>query len=837
MRRATMIAGPTVAGLRPTMEGGRGIMNPFLRTGDGQGEQDQATERPGENRGAAGGGAAAGTAQPATDHRRQHRARPGCRGRVRRGQAQPGFVDAQLVQFRPDGAPGERGQPGHQRAGQHARQGGQGRRGVQLVECRLGRHADQRGEARDAVYRRRVLPVLRGHALVHGDRAEPLRRLYHPPAGHPLLAHRRLSQYGDADVLQGRLRQQVPGVHAGGEPDGHPLPAAEPHQRAERALGQVRARPEQARLPVHRFWQQAHPQGPHVQSRGAGGQVVEPDRRGPARPVVTDHPECGRGGQLRHRRHLQDDQQPAVRRLLFPLRDGRAGQPRLAPALAPRPAGSSAGFRWSAGSSQGRGEVRPHADDAVLSACESVHRIGEQIHTIMEPSPTAPPAPEPGTTSARGGTTGAYARIMRWTMWRDLAPPRRVDLVIAAGLLAWGLPDVPWWWDPSGHAGSTPDILGSLALTLAMSVPFYWRRRFPVPVLAAAASVLAIRAGLHRNEISAFAAFLVGAYGLGAYSVTSRRYARWLGLTALALALFTLVTSEGRRLEAVPFALLGAAFVLGDAASARRGEMAAAVEAAHQTERTRIARELHDVVAHQLSAIAVQAGAARLAASAGPDGGNGEDAGAGQARLGGPGGLGTAAEVLGTVEQLSREALAELSHLLGALRREPAGGAGVPPAPTLAELDTLIATTRAAGVPTELAIAGRPRPLSPGAELSCYRIVSEALANVAKHAPGAPTSVTLQYAEHRLEIDVHNAAPPHGHRPAAAPAGTGGLGLRGMRERAELYGGVLAAGASPGGGFTVTAVIPFAEAASEEAGPAQAVSGRAVSGGLSGEPA
>ena len=462
----------------------------------------------------------------------------------------------------------------------------------------------------------------------------------------------------------------------------------------------------------------------------------------------------------------------------------------------------------------------------------------------MEPSPTAPPAPEPGTALARGAATGAYARIMRWAMWRDLAPPRRVDLVIAVGLLAWGLPDVPWWWEPSGHAGSTPEILGSLALTLAMSVPFYWRRRFPVPVLAAAASVLAIRAGLHRNEISAFAAVLVGAYGLGAYSVTSRRYARWLGLTALALALSTLATSGGRRLEAVPFALLGAAFVLGDAASARRGEMAAAVEAAHQTERTRIARELHDVVAHQLSAIAVQAGAARLAASAGPDGGDGQDAGAGQARLGGPGGIGTAAEVLGTVERLSREALAELSHLLGALRREPAGGADVPPAPTLAELDALIATTRAAGVPAELAIAGCPRPLSPGAELSCYRIVSEALANVAKHAPGAPTSVTLRYAENRLEIDVHNAAPPPGHRPAAAPAGTGGLGLRGMRERAELYGGVLAAGASPSGGFTVTAVIPFAGAASEEAAPTsegaaptRAASGQAVSGGLSGEPA
>ena len=409
---------------------------------------------------------------------------------------------------------------------------------------------------------------------------------------------------------------------------------------------------------------------------------------------------------------------------------------------------------------------------------------------------------------------------MHWAAWRDLAPPRRVDLVIAAGLLAWGLPDVPWWWEPSGHAGSTPDVLGSLALTLAMSVPFYWRRRFPALVLVAAGSVLAIRAGLHRNEVSAFVAVLVAAYGLGAYSATTRRYARWLGLAALALALFTLANSAGKRLEAAPFALLGAAFVLGDAASARRGEMAAAVEAAHQAERTRIARELHDVVAHQLSAIAVQAGAARLAASAGRgevpgEDVPGEDAVSGAVRLGGPGGLGTAAEVLGTVERLAREALAELSHLLGALRREPTA-ATVPPAPTLAELGTLAATARAAGVPVKLSITGSPRPLSTGVELSGYRIVSEALANVTRHAPGAETRVTLRYEARALEIEVRNAAPPHVHRLPASPVGPGsgrGLGVRGMRERAELYGGTLAAGPSPGGGFTVTATIPFADAA------------------------
>jgi signal transduction histidine kinase len=349
-------------------------------------------------------------------------------------------------------------------------------------------------------------------------------------------------------------------------------------------------------------------------------------------------------------------------------------------------------------------------------------------------------------------------------------------------------------------------VLGSLALTLAMSVPFYWRRRFPALALAMAGGVLVTRAALGRNEISAFAAVLVGAYGLGAYSVATRRYARWLGWAALAAALATVAVNP-TRLAAAPFALLGAAFVLGDTASARRAETAAAVAAAHQAERTRIARELHDVVAHQLSAIAVQAGAARIV-SGGPD-------------AGGPdtGGLGSTAEVLARLERLSREALAELSHLLGALRRDPDAAADMPPAPTLAGLDALIASVRQAGVPAELAIEGRPRVLSPGAELSGYRIAAEALANVARHAPGATAKVVLCYGAERLEITVKNTAPPHGHRrPAAGGARPGarpgsGLGVRGMRERAELYGGTLDAGPCPDGGFLVTAVLPYGPAA------------------------
>jgi signal transduction histidine kinase len=429
-----------------------------------------------------------------------------------------------------------------------------------------------------------------------------------------------------------------------------------------------------------------------------------------------------------------------------------------------------------------------------------------------------------------------YSRTMR--PWKDLATPRRVDLLIAAGLLVWGLPDVPWWWEYPGHAGSTPDVLGSLALTLAMSVPFCWRRVAPVPVLGLAAGVLAARYALHRDLTSAFAAVLVGAYGLGAYPSPVRRYARWLGWLSLAAAVVVVVTSNGvsdksypgvleGRFAGAPLALLGAAFVLGDAADARRREAAVQVEAAHQAERTRIARELHDVVAHQLSAIAVQAGAARIAAGSGQVPAGGSPASGGGGQVSGDGGqalgevgrsferdqasAGGLAEVLATVERLAREALTELNHLLGALRREQAGDPARRPSPTLGELGTLLDAARAAGVPAELTVEGGPRALSPGVELSCYRIIDEALTNVARHAPGAPTRVVLRYRPGALDLEVANGPAPGGARPAAPRPATGGRGVRGMRERAELYGGRLDARPCPGGGFAVTAAIPCPE--------------------------
>ncbi len=393
---------------------------------------------------------------------------------------------------------------------------------------------------------------------------------------------------------------------------------------------------------------------------------------------------------------------------------------------------------------------------------------------------------------------------MRVPRWRQLAAPRRIDILVAAGLLVWGLPDVPWWWEPPGHAGSALNVLGSLALTFAMSLPFCWRRSFPLPVLGAAAAVLTIRSALGRNDISAFAAVLVAAYGLGAYGSTTRRYARWLGWMSLIAAVAVVATHYHEdRLTAVPFALLGAAFVLGDAASARRGESAAAVEAAHQAERTRIARELHDVVAHQLSAIAVQAGAARLASA------TQQADGSAMPRPGGSAGHQAPADVLGAIEHLSREALTELNHLLGALRREPDADPDRRPAPALGDLGDLLDIIRRAGGPADLVIEGAACQLSPGVELSAYRIVQEALANAARYAPGARVRVTLRYGSAELGIEVTNPPSPLARQPAGPPARLGGRGIRGMRERAELYGGHLDTAARPDGGFAVTGAIPY----------------------------
>ena len=175
----------------------------------------------------------------------------------------------------------------------------------------------------------------------------------------------------------------------------------------------------------------------------------------------------------------------------------------------------------------------------------------------------------------------------------------------------------------------------------------------------------------------------------------------------------------------------------------------------------------------------------------------------------GTGGRLAQAEVLATVERLAREALTEAEPPA----RRAAARRADDPARTSPRwgLETLLDAARAAGVPADLTIEGGPRALSPGVELSCYRIIDKALTNVARHAPGAPTRVVLRYRPGALDIEVANGPAPGGARPAAPRPAPGGRGVRGMRERAELYGGRLDAQPCPGGGFAVTAAIPCPE--------------------------
>jgi signal transduction histidine kinase len=247
------------------------------------------------------------------------------------------------------------------------------------------------------------------------------------------------------------------------------------------------------------------------------------------------------------------------------------------------------------------------------------------------------------------------------------------------------------------------------------------------------------------------------------------------------------------------FVIFAAAWILGDNLRNRRAYLAELEERAArlerdrevearravQRERGRIARELHDVVAHTMSVMVVQAGAARRVMRKRPD--DAEDA-------------------LVAIEDAGRQGLAEMRRLLGVLRHEDERNLTLAPQPSLQYVDELVARSVEAGVNVELEIEGAPRPLPAGVDLSAYRIVQEALTNVLKHAGGAARAcVQVRYRPESVEVEVFD----DGRGVAADPASNGeGHGLVGMRERVALFGGELRVGPRRGGGFSVKARLP-----------------------------
>jgi len=271
-------------------------------------------------------------------------------------------------------------------------------------------------------------------------------------------------------------------------------------------------------------------------------------------------------------------------------------------------------------------------------------------------------------------------------------------------------------------------------------------------------------------------------------------------LTAVPLTL--LILSGGARSTGhlTPAIALGAgvAWLLGEVIRTHRAYMAEVEQGAArlvrerdeqlrraaERERMRIARELHDVVSHNVSVIAVHAGAAHSTSSSRPE---------------------RAIEALSLIERTARATLGELRTLLGALRADgPPAAVPLRPRPSLGELDELLAHARAAGVDVELQVLGRAVPLDAAVELAAYRVLQEALTNVVKHAPGGAATVLVRYSARELHLTVRNDGP------TAARGGAVGYGLVGLRERVELVGGELRAGPLASGGFCVTATLPLA---------------------------
>jgi signal transduction histidine kinase len=202
-------------------------------------------------------------------------------------------------------------------------------------------------------------------------------------------------------------------------------------------------------------------------------------------------------------------------------------------------------------------------------------------------------------------------------------------------------------------------------------------------------------------------------------------------------------------------------------------------------ERARIARELHDIVAHHMSVIAVRTETAPFRIPELPQ---------------------AAKDDLAQTSAIAREALTEMRRLLGVLRGA-GSGAEHAPQPGMERLDALVAAVRGAGLAVDLEVVGAERPLPPGVELSAYRIIQEALSNTLRHAPGARATVEVGYEPDRLRLRVRNDAPPGG-REQRGPSQPG-QGIMGMRERAAMLGGDLAAGSAPDGGYLVEAVLPL----------------------------
>ena len=368
-----------------------------------------------------------------------------------------------------------------------------------------------------------------------------------------------------------------------------------------------------------------------------------------------------------------------------------------------------------------------------------------------------------------------------------------------------GLAEQTSGWDWAGHA----------LLLVLIAAPLIFRRRYPLSTLWAVL-VTALMVAERPDPLRlSFYVCVIAAYSAAVYSPYRAPALASLPITALLMGQLLDDAAEpalGGAINAVPqgvvpFLILAPIAVAAwglralqaraDTEQARvqalERENAEAVRRATEVERARIARELHDVVTHNVSVMVIQAGAARKVLEGSPE----------QAR-----------EALLSVEASGRAAMTELRHVMGLLTTD-GETPDLTPQPGMAELESLVGRVRDAGLPVELVVTGSPDlPLPDGVVLAGYRVVQEALTNAMKHAAGASAVVRVDYGADRLTIEVTDTGGP---RPPSADAETaGGRGLIGLRERLALYGGTLRTGPRIRGGYRLEAVIPLATAATPD---------------------
>jgi signal transduction histidine kinase len=418
-----------------------------------------------------------------------------------------------------------------------------------------------------------------------------------------------------------------------------------------------------------------------------------------------------------------------------------------------------------------------------------------------------------------------YRRAMNDVMRRAAATlrchPTAADSAVAVIVAAASIASLSTTFElirqiPKAQEPSRPAIV--LAL-FAVILPLALRRRFPLTVAGVVVGAFVVGRVLLAPKVMFLVSWeqylsiwvcWLALYSAVAHGRRSRLATCWIAVLAAVLAgeivrevYFSLASLKGLPLNqafqlAYNLAFLVWPLMLGFVVRSlrdRQRELAAqALELQREREenarravleeRVRIARELHDVVAHHVSVMGVQAGAARRVMARKPE---------------------KAEEVLSSIEESSRQAVVELHRLLGFLRRADQPDQ-LAPQPDLAQLGALVAQATQAGLSVELSVEGARRPLPPTLEVSAYRVIQEALTNALKHSDGRTATVRVDYTDAALEIEVRDDGSGAGTRPAKT---VGGHGLMGMRERVGLHGGHLSVGGAPDGGFAVRATFPL----------------------------